>query len=77
MVSRIDSVNSSELSSFRWFLEHVLELLEDENMDRAVAGIFNALATAAFRRSSVPILIDQFKQATSSLEQLQRSSRYH
>jgi hypothetical protein len=42
-----------------------------------MAGMFNAMATCAFRRSFIPLLIANMKTATAHLEQLQRSSHYH
>jgi hypothetical protein len=42
-----------------------------------MAGLFDAMATCAFRRSFIPMLVARMKAATANLEQLQKSSRYH
>lgn len=72
------SVSSSEQSEFDWFLANTLgALLKCEDRELAMGGIFDALATAAFRQSYVPLLIERFKEATTGLEQVQQSCRYH
>jgi hypothetical protein len=72
------SVSCSEQSEFEWFLEHVLELLlECDNHDAAMAGMFDAMATCAFRRSFIPLLVARMKTATTNLEQRQKSSWTH
>ena len=71
-------MSSSEQNEFEWFLEHTLKLLlECDDYDAAMAGLFDAMATCAFRRSFIPLLVDRMRAATANLEELQKSSWYH